>query len=125
MPDTNTPEQTPKPNRARPFHQPFSWIDDAARTYPAAEFFALTVDVCNGICTCLEIIEASDPECRCDAEPDDDEAELPMVSAYHAGILRRLSIVSARLLREHAELRIAWINEHAVAQLEALKEPDK
>ena len=120
MPDTNTPEQTPKPNRARPFHQPFSWIDDAARTYPAAEFFALTVDVCNGIYTCLEIIEASDPECRCDADPDADETELPVVSPYHAGILRRFSIAAIRLLREHADQQVTWINEHGPGQLQAM-----
>ena len=122
---TTTPEQPSKSHRARAFHQPFSWIDDAARDYPMADFVALTLDVCNGIRTCLEIIEASDPECRCHSDPAPDDAELPVVSAYHAGILRRLSIASARLLREHADQKIIWINEHGAEHLQALKDRTK
>ena len=118
---TTTPEQSPKPNRARAVHQPFSWIDDAARDYPMADFLALTLDVCNGIQTCLEIIESSDLECTYHSDLAPDNAELPVVSAYHAGILRRLSIASAKLLRKHADQEINWLNEHGPGHLLAMK----
>jgi len=119
MPCTATPEQTP--NRTRALHQPFSWIDDAAKDYPMADFFALTLDVCNGIQTCLEISESSDLECTCHSDLAPDDAELPVLSAYHAGILRRFSIASARLLRECADQKINWINEYGPEHLLAMK----
>ena len=122
---TTTPEQTTTSHRTRAFHQPFSWIDDAARDYPSADFISLTIDVCNGVHTCLEIIEASDPECRCPSDPDADEAELPVVSAHHTGILRRFCIAATRLLREHADQKINWINEYGPDHLQAMKTPDK
>ena len=122
---TTTPEQSPTPNRTNAVHQPFSWIDDAARDYPSADFVSLTIDVCNGVHTCLEIIEASDPECGCPSDPDADEAELPVVSAHHTGILRRFCIAATRLLREHADQKAAWINAHGIAHLEALKDRAK
>ena len=122
---TTTPEQIPTSNRTRALHQPFSWIDDAARDYPMADFLALTSDVCNGIQTCLEIIESSDLECGCHSDLAPDATELPVLSPYHAGILRRFSIASAKLLRKHADQEINWINAHGAARLQTLKDRAK
>jgi len=125
MPSTRTPEQIPKPNRAHAVHQPFSWIDEAARDYPMADFVALTVDVCNGIHTCLEIVNSSSHERTSTADAAPGEEALPAVTVFDAENLLRLSIATTRLLRASAEQHINWINEHAPARLQAMKDSDE
>jgi len=85
-----------------------------------ADFFALTLDVCNGVHTCLEIVNSSGLVC-----PSDDDAaseEVPAVTVVDAEHLLRLSIAVVTLLRQSAEQEISWINEHGVAHLQALKD---
>jgi hypothetical protein len=89
-------------------HQPFSWLADDARRYPLAEFVALTLDVSNGIESCLELVESSFLD-QIDLDPEG--TELPTISPYDAGKLLRLAIAAARLLRDHAERKIDWINK--------------
>ncbi|MFL6672918.1 MAG: hypothetical protein ACJ8LG_06480 [Massilia sp.] len=40
----------------RPFHQPFCWLNSGLRNDPQARFAALTMDVSNGVQTCLQLI---------------------------------------------------------------------
>ena len=121
MPNTNTPEQTQKFDRRRAVHQPFSWIFDDAKDYPMADFVALTMDIADGIHTCLEIVQLSN---LIRSENDDrapEDAELPAVNANDAGKLQRLTIAATRLLRDYAARRIDWINEYGPESLRPMK----
>ena len=108
-----------KSNRKHALHQPFSWLADNARRYPLAEFVALTLDVSHGIESCLEIVESNFLD-QIDLDPEG--TELPTVDAYDAGKLLRLAIATVRLLRQHAEQKVGWINKHGPGQLQAMKD---
>jgi len=82
----------------RPVHQPFSWamgeFDDGREAF----FAALTLDVCNGIQTCLELVHATDlasgPSGACE--------EQPILGVTDRDRLLRLATVSARMLSDRA-----------------------
>ena len=110
---------TPTPKRRQAVHQPFSWLADDAKGHPVAEFVALTLDVSNGLESCLEIVESNFLD-QSDLDPEG--TELPTVDAYDAGKLLRLAIATVRQLRQHAEQKVAWINKHGAGQLQAMKD---
>ena len=112
---------TPTPKCRHAVHQPFSWLADDAKGHPVAEFVALTLDVSNGLESCLEIIESSHLD-RVDLDPED--TELPAVDAYNAGKMLRLAIVTARQLRQQAHELLDWINKHGPGRLQAKSDAD-
>jgi len=118
---TTTPEQSPTSNRTNAVHQPFSWINDDARDYPMADFLALTVDVCNGVHTCLEIVNSRVLERAPHADAIPAEEATPAVTMPDAENLLRLSIAVTKLLRAAAERNIHWINAHGAEHLQAMK----
>ena len=120
MTDTNTPEQTLESNRSSAVHKPFSWLRDDVKNHPMADFVALTVDVCDGIKTCLEIIHVSNLERSSNAELDPEEAELPAVNAHDATNLLRFSIASVKLLRGVAAEKIDMINAYGIGHLHSI-----
>jgi len=122
MPSTSTPEQTPKSHRSSAAHQPFSWFADDVKDYPIADFVALTMDICGGIQTCLEIIHVSDLARSSNAELDPEEAKVPTLNAYDATKLLRQSIASAALLQEIAAKKIDWINTYGAGHLQNMKD---
>ena len=111
---------TPTPKRKQAAHQPFSWLSDDAKGHPVAEFVAFTVDVSNGLESCLEIVESSHLD-RVDLDPEG--TELPAIDAYDAGKMLRLAIVTARQLRQHAHELLDWINEHGPGRLQSKSAP--
>jgi hypothetical protein len=120
MPSTTTPEQT-NSNRTSAVHQPFSWLGDDVKDHPIADFVALTMDVCSGVQTCMEIVHLSDLVRSENADLDHEDAELPAVNANDAGKLMRLAIGTTRLLREYAARQIDSINVHGLERLQVMK----
>ena len=104
---TSTP--TPKRRHA-------SWLSDDAKGHPVAEFVAFTLDVSNGLESCLEIIESSHLD-RVDLDPEG--TELPAIDVYDAGKMLRLAIVTARQLRQHATEILEWIDENGTGRVQA------
>lgn len=121
MPSTNTPEQTTDSHPINAVHQPFSWLADEAKDLPMADFVSLTMDVCDGIHSCLQIIHVSDLERSSNADLDPEEAKVPAVNANDAGKLLRLCIATTRLLRDHTAHKIDWINAHGAELLQTMK----
>jgi len=121
MPNVNTSEQTLESNPSSAVHKPFSWLRDDVKNHPMADFVALTMDVCDGIKTCLEIIHVSNLERSSNAELDPQDAELPAVNAHDATNLLRFTIASAKLLRGVANEKIDMINAYGMAELQNMK----
>src|SRR5438445_13658498 len=118
MTDTNTSDQTPKFNPKLAVHQPFTWLADEVADYPMADFLELTMDICDGVHCCLEIVYLSD---LIRSENDDriaENVELPAVNANDAAKLQRLAIGAIRMLRNSAARKIDWINAHGAEQLQ-------
>ena len=118
MPSTNTPAPSPKVDSRSAIHEPFSWIADDAKAYPMADFVALTMDACNGIRTCLELVHASDLD-REAAEDDNDVT--PVINAHDSGRLLRLALVTAALLSGEAERKIERINADGAKRTNSAK----
>jgi len=125
MTDTKKPEQTPQLDESSAVHQPFSWLRDEVKDYPMADFVALTMDICRGIETCLQIVHASDLERSSNAALDPEDAELPLLDVFDTTNLLRLSIVSSALLHELAAKKLGRINANALGHLTSVKDRAK
>ena len=121
MPSSDTSEQTLDSNRTSAVHQPFSWLGDDVKDHPLADFVALTMDICSGVQTCMEIVHLSDLVRSENEDLEPEQAELPAVNAYDAGKLMRLAIVTTRLLREYAARQIDLINTRGHEHLQVMK----
>ena len=94
----STTDQAPH-EAPKPLHQPFTWLADRVRLDAGAQFTELTMDICYGLQTCLELVHAAS------ASPS------PVLGHSDADRLLRLAIASTGLLAAAAEDRINWINE--------------
>ena len=93
-------------------HQPFTWLHPQIKHDQHAQFIALTMDVCNGIQTCLGLVQAT--------EISRDSGTPPLLKIGDTSALLRLAIVSAQMLGEKANDRIEQTEDRAVAR--AIKE---
>lgn len=110
---------TPAPaklSKATAFHVPFSHLDLHMKHDQDAQFAAATMDIARGIGVCLEMASNSDlaRETNTDADPADED--LPVLDPVDTYILTRFAISAARLLAEHANDRITWLNEYRVKE---------
>lgn len=86
----------------RAINQPFSWLAPHPEHDASAEFVALTMDVCNGLSTCLELVQASNI--------DRIDHARPLLSPSDTDRLMRLATAAAGLLSGAAESHIEWVN---------------
>ena len=103
---TTTPAQPhttdhPAHKAPEPLHQPFSWLNARVQLDAGAQFTELTMDICYGLQTCLELVHAAS------ASPS------PVLGHSDADRLLRLAIASAGLLAGAAQDHINWINERS------------
>ncbi len=117
MPRQKHAPTTPLAHTPRAQHKPFSWISDEAKDFPLADFAALSMDICNGIQTCLELVH--DANLERDFRADGDSEAIPVIDAAKSSYLLRLAMASSHLLAEEAERRIAWINGFGASQMNA------
>lgn len=94
-------------------HQPFSWLGDELKDHDSADFVALTMDVCFGIETCLELVHSSGLERAFNRDADPGQESAPALDLGCTERLLRLAIVSSRLLSASAEQRINWLSSRA------------
>ncbi|PUA17756.1 hypothetical protein [Glaciimonas sp. PCH181] len=98
----------------------FSLMNDEAKSAHFAQFASTTADICMGIYTCLNIIEASQR-----AHPDNPAgaaaaAKSPQVTSAQALALQKFVRSSALLMHASAESHIHAIQAHTDAQKETL-----
>ncbi|QRX80848.1 hypothetical protein [Glaciimonas sp. PAMC28666] len=79
-------------------HQSFSWLPDEYKTDPAAQFYAMTKDICHGIQTCVDLAHFS--------TMDRDNDTIPMLNISDTDRLLRLALTSAQMLGDRAADRI-------------------
>lgn len=65
-------------------HQPFSWLPREYKTDESAQFYALTMDVCQGIQTCIDLAHFS--------TMDRDSDTTPMLNIVDTDRLFRLAL---------------------------------
>jgi hypothetical protein len=117
---------TPVPSISNPpqtvsVHQDFSWLNDAAKNFPTANFVELTRDICLGIQTCLNIVNTSNLERLHNEDAKPGEQCIPAINSYECEALLRLSIASSSLLHKASERTIDWINEFGPEKIAAMK----
>ena len=94
-------------------HQPFSWLHFSAKHDAGAQFAAMTMDVCNGVGLCLEILHADDMTRLHNNEADPGDEERPAFRSSDIERLLRLALTSTNLLAEAAAANIERANERA------------
>jgi hypothetical protein len=86
-------------------HQPFSWLAEELRIDASMQFLAHTLDITQGIKTCLELVHASNQ-----AREEGDPAYPPTLNVPDTERLTRMAMAAASTLSEQAERRIAVLN---------------
>lgn len=84
-------------------HDPFTWFASVYKGDINAKFIGMTLDVCHGMNTCLEVIQS------CDLQRE--IGDTPLLSQFDTGRLLRLAITTSNLLSQAAEAHIKWMNE--------------
>ncbi|MGZ9709893.1 hypothetical protein ACXX82_03635 [Glaciimonas sp. GNP009] len=87
------------------YHKPFSWLPSHHQTNPHAQFFAMKVDVCEGISTCIDLAHSSN------SDRDTDTA--PTLDIIATERLLRLALMSSQMLTEMAARRIDGMSDRA------------
>ncbi len=89
-----------------PTHKPFSWLVDGAKDDPHARFAAMTMDICQGVGTCLELVHTS--------SLDSDDG--PTLGQHDTDRLLRMAVASMKLLSDSAESTIEYMNKRAAKE---------
>lgn len=120
MQSTNTSQNQTETNVPGVVHQPFSWLHRDIENDSNARFMALTMDVCKGIRTCLDLVHTAG------IERENDLNEGSLLDVEETNSLLRLAMVSAQLLTETAQSKIdvltelahdKWLRENAPERL--------
>ncbi|HWX01530.1 hypothetical protein [Collimonas sp.] len=93
-------------------HQPFSWLAEELRIDAAMQFLAHTLDMAQGMQTCLGLIHASNQ-----AREEGDPACPPTLNVADTECLTRLAMSAAGMLAEQAERRIEVLNQRQAERL--------
>ncbi|QRX84381.1 hypothetical protein [Glaciimonas sp. PAMC28666] len=89
----STPIPTPEAT-----HQAFSWLPSHHQHDQSAQFYAMTIDICQGVKTCIDLVQVSNADRGTDT--------LPMLDVNATERLLRLALMSSQMLAEVAEGRI-------------------
>ncbi|HWW08388.1 hypothetical protein [Collimonas sp.] len=112
MTSTSTPPLF-SPSAIKADHQPFSWLAEELRIDSSMQFLAHTLDITQGIKTCLELVHASNQ-----AREEGDPAYPPTLNVPDTERLTRMAMAAASTLSEQAERRIAVLNSRCASAAE-------
>ena len=99
-----------KPTPPTSLHQAFSWLPDHHQNAEAAEFYALTKDVCQGIQLSIDLAHFS--------TMDRDSDTTPVLNIADTETLLRFALTSSQMLGRIAELRIDQLDRSAIKRTE-------
>jgi hypothetical protein len=100
-------QRQPKPSA---LHQPFSWLAPHCEHDEGAQFIGLTLDICQGLQVCLDLVHSDDMIRSINADADPGEEVPHTLSSGEVQQLLRMAKGVAGLLAEEAEKRIRWMN---------------
>lgn len=106
--DTSVDLSAARPGEVRPRHEPFSWVDGPDKD-GAATFAALTMDVCQGVHTCLQLIHSTDL-CTNSGAGDEDP---PVLGSVDKERLLLLATAAMRMLGDRGYDRVESLNSRA------------
>lgn len=86
---------TVEPELRGPIHKPFSWLKASIEHDHYAQFAALTMDICHGVETCIDLVYSTDL--------DKENGDRPLLNLEEASRLLRMAVLSTRLLGDAAE----------------------
>ena len=92
-------------------HKPFSWLAEELHMNRSAQFMVLTLDLSQGIKTCLSLIHASNL-----AREHGDEESPPTLNVSDTECLTRMAMAAAGVLSERAESYIDVFNDMQVGR---------
>ena len=98
------------PGPAQPIHQAFSWVEKGVADVDGAEFAALTMDVCNGIQTCLQLMHVTDISISSGAGDEDP----PILGTVDKERLLLLAQAAVHMLGDRAADRVKELNDQPV-----------
>lgn len=90
-----------------PLHKAFSWVEKGVADVGSADFAALTMDVCRGIETCLELMHVTDISVNSGAGDEDP----PILGTVDKERLLLLARAAARMLGDRADKRVDDMNK--------------
>jgi hypothetical protein len=98
----------------RPLHEAFSWVEKGVVDVHGADFAALTLNVCHGVQTCLELMHKTDISVNSGAGDEDP----PILGTIDKERLLLLATAAVRMLGDRAEERVESLNKqvHQVAR---------
>ena len=88
---------------SKAFHQSFTWLPSHHKNNPVAQFYALTVDVCRGVQTCIDLAHMSNS--------DKGTSDAPTLTILDTERLLRLALTSSHMLADVAERRIDRLDD--------------
>ena len=91
-------------------HEPFTWLVAGKENDPNAQFAALTMDICRGIKTCLDLVNSSNLTRQLNDGLTVAEAASPTLGVSNTERLLRLAIASTVLLGDRAEEQVGHFN---------------
>jgi hypothetical protein len=95
------------PGPVAPIHQAFSWVEKGVADVDGAEFAALTVDVCRGIETCLQLMHVADISMGSGAGDEDP----PILGVVDKERLLLLAQAAVHMLGDRANMRVDDMNK--------------
>jgi hypothetical protein len=99
------------PQNPAAMHLPFSWLDASLDNDPKAQFVALTMDVCRGAETCLQLLHSDMLTRNANQWADPGQEVAPILEKHHGEHLLLLATAATRMLSNQAEERIEMMNE--------------
>jgi hypothetical protein len=110
---TDLDQATDSPDQARDTgaaFTPFSWLNSGLENDFNAQFHALTMDVCRGVETCLQILHSDRLTQTTNEWADAGQEQTPVLEPHHGERLLLLATASMRMLGQVSEERIEAMN---------------
>jgi hypothetical protein len=96
---------------AQAIHEPFSWLNKGLSANHEAQFTALTMDVCRGVETCLQLLHSDLLIRNRNQWADPGQEDAPLLDKAAGERLLLLATAAARMLSERAEASIENMND--------------
>lgn len=95
-------------------HAPFSFLHKEFEFDSMAQFVALTMDITQGVQTCLEMVHTSSLARSMNLDSDAGDEDVPLLSVVDTERLLRFATASAGMLASKANDTIDWLNKYKV-----------
>ncbi len=100
----------------RPLHEAFSWVGKGVADQPGADFAALTMNVCRGVETCLQLLHSTELALHAREWGEDSS---PVLGRIDKERIMLLATAAMQMLGDCAEARVEDANDRAHKAVQA------